>query len=391
MKNLYNDTNLNIQIDPIHLSFSDKELESSYVDDLGKSSIVMVRFGIILGFLLFSVYGVVDLYAYPSTYKELWTIRAVMGMFLIVSFLYTYNKNYCPNLQKLNVLIVHVLGFTLIYLYSFKIETDFVYIFVASYVLLIIGSFTVFGLKFFNALVSNLFIIIFVTIIFYLQFDLISNVLYGILFMSAMCITIISSYFSEIQKRKLFLKEIYSNKILSELKNTQEELKERAEKDYLTDLYNRRYLTSISNKLVKIAKRKNQSMCIILIDIDHFKKINDTHGHAIGDEVLKQMSSLLKENIRESDVLSRFGGEEFAILLPDTGKDAAFVLADKLRAIIEDRQFEFDEDIKLSITISGGVDSVDINAEKNIEDAINRADKALYRAKDSGRNLVLMT
>lgn len=389
MKKLFKDTNLNVHMDPIHLSFSDEKLEASYLDEQNHSSILMIRFGIVLAFLLFSVYGIVDLYTYPSAYQSLWGVRVLMDLFLISFFIYSYQKSYLKHLQMMNIFAVHVLGFALVYLFSFEIETDFVYIFVSSYVLLIIGSFSLFGLKFFNALLSNLFIMVFIGIVFYFQFDLISNVLYGILFLSVICITIVSSYLSEIEKRKLFLKEIYSSEILSELKNTQIELKERADKDYLTGLYNRRYLTSIAQKLIKIAKRKKYSMSIILMDIDRFKHINDTYGHAIGDEVLKEISTLLTENIRESDVLARFGGEEFSILLPETDKDAAYVLADKLRVIIENNIFVFDDEIRLGVTISGGVESIDVNVEKDIDIAINKADKALYRAKESGRNRIL--
>lgn len=167
-----------------------------------------------------------------------------------------------------------------------------------------------------------------------------------------------------------------------------EKLEELASKDTLTKLYNRRFFYDSAIKTIEYAKRKNHPLSLIMLDIDHFKLVNDTYGHATGDEVLKELSKIMQKLQRKSDTIVRLGGEEFAILMPDTSKEQAFEVAQKLRQTIEKNKVLLTDGNSLHFTVSLGVSTIKTEKETDIEAALSRADKALYRAKESGRNNV---
>jgi len=175
-------------------------------------------------------------------------------------------------------------------------------------------------------------------------------------------------------------KEVYYRKELERLAST----------DPMTHLYNRRYFSELATTVVKLAKRSGLVYSIIMIDIDKFKRVNDTYGHTIGDEVIIALAKVLKYNSRDSDIVSRWGGEEFVILLPQTNQDGAIMIAEKLRKNIEVLSMDAGNDEKFSFTISLGVATVHLENFPNVEDVINNADKALYLAKEGGRNRVEM-
>ena len=175
-----------------------------------------------------------------------------------------------------------------------------------------------------------------------------------------------------------------------DLQKTQEELKKLAITDPMTKLYNRRYYASVSLELLALAKRNEQEIGVIMIDIDKFKNINDTYGHSIGDEVIIALAEVLLENARDGDIAFRFGGEEFVMLLPNTDIEGAKTLAEKIRKILEKLNMASADDKVFNFTVSIGVSSVALSSECNTEKAIIRSDKALYEAKQSGRNRVCL-
>ncbi len=159
-------------------------------------------------------------------------------------------------------------------------------------------------------------------------------------------------------------------------------------KDELTGINNRRYFQSMLQMEWKRALRFHRSLSIIMIDVDHFKAYNDTFGHLQGDQVLKQIGTLLKKNLREVDTVARFGGEEFVLLLPDTDKRGAIAVAEKVRLLVESHRFLSDGYRETrSISISAGIASYPDDVEE-MDDLIDHADIALYRAKESGRNRI---
>ncbi|MGE4497149.1 MAG: diguanylate cyclase [Deferribacterales bacterium] len=152
--------------------------------------------------------------------------------------------------------------------------------------------------------------------------------------------------------------------------------------DYLTGIFNRKKFYDELNKEIDRVHRYSQKLSVIMFDVDHFKTVNDTHGHQIGDVVLQQISSIVQKAIRKTDVLARYGGEEFAVLMPGTPRQGASDIAERLRIEIEDASFPHSG----RITCSFGV--AEIDEHDNADTFINKADVALYKAKDKGRNRV---
>ncbi len=164
------------------------------------------------------------------------------------------------------------------------------------------------------------------------------------------------------------------------------ELEKLAMVDYLTGLYNRRYFMQRSEEELKRARRGPHSLSALMIDIDKFKNVNDTYGHEAGDLVLKQVAATLKNNLREIDLLGRMGGEEFAVLLPDTLIHDANISAERVRQAIQKHSFQMPGE-SLTVTISIGVATF-TDGMSNIDDILRNADAALYQAKHSGANCV---
>lgn len=178
----------------------------------------------------------------------------------------------------------------------------------------------------------------------------------------------------------------YAVRDLIEAEQEKCELYDLAVTDPLTKALNRRAFFRFAEREVTRASRHGTPLSAILFDIDHFKPVNDIHGHGIGDEVLVRLTRLMMENIRDEDLLGRLGGEEFALILPQTGPDAAHALANRLREKVRALRFESPEGT-FGITVSLGVSAPDAE-ERDILSALARADKALYRAKRLGRDRV---
>jgi diguanylate cyclase (GGDEF)-like protein len=166
-----------------------------------------------------------------------------------------------------------------------------------------------------------------------------------------------------------------------------QETEQLAVTDGLTDVFNHRYFQSFFERELNRAKRYKHPLSLIMIDIDHFKKFNDTYGHQIGDQVLKTVTHVIKGQAREVDLVARYGGEEFMLVLPETGKKEAVLLAERIRlAVKKEKVSDGHKDIP-HITISLGVSSYPENGSEKAE-LIDYVDKSLYRAKASGRDLV---
>jgi diguanylate cyclase (GGDEF)-like protein len=175
---------------------------------------------------------------------------------------------------------------------------------------------------------------------------------------------------------------------IEQRKLMEEELRKLATTDYLTGLFIRRQLFELGEKEINRAQRNGDPLSLMMLDIDHFKSINDTYGHAIGDEVLKKFSMLFRDSLRNIDIVCRFGGEEFVAILPDTDTQTATDVAQRLRLNVETSIMPI-EGKELKYTISIGL-AVLREKDISINQLINRADEALYHAKRSGRNQVVV-
>ena len=179
-----------------------------------------------------------------------------------------------------------------------------------------------------------------------------------------------------------------------ELKVVRERLTEMATIDDLTDLYNRRYAMETLEGEMERAKRYPAPLALCMIDLDHFKNVNDSYGHAAGDAVLTEVGRLLKNSLRQSDTACRYGGEEFVLILPNTDEKGAMVFCERLREKVARHAFKRDvqspksDEVSLEVTISIGVAQYDNTLDQAPADLVERADSAMYKAKEGGRNRV---
>ena len=172
-----------------------------------------------------------------------------------------------------------------------------------------------------------------------------------------------------------------------ELMETNKRLELLSITDGLTKLHNHRYFQDELARSFENSQRYGRPLSLAMIDIDFFKKINDTYGHAAGDDVLKVVARLYRDSVRSTDLVARYGGEEFAVMMPETELDDAMIFAEKIRALIEATPMQTQAG-ELRATVSIGVASVPHSAIHNSKELIVAADKALYRAKRGGRNQV---
>ncbi|MFZ5571722.1 MAG: diguanylate cyclase [Thermodesulfobacteriota bacterium] len=183
----------------------------------------------------------------------------------------------------------------------------------------------------------------------------------------------------------LRLKRVLKERQLAEERDHMlEKLKKLAITDGLTKLYNSRYFYKQLDLEVDRLKRYNHALSLLLIDIDHFKRYNDTYGHLEGDKVLVRFGQIIKSCLRRMDTAHRYGGEEFTVILPETGCEEAVVVADRIRTAIESEVFSPLPGIELRITVSIGV--TEYVPDERISSFVQRADKAMYLSKDQGRN-----
>jgi diguanylate cyclase (GGDEF)-like protein len=177
------------------------------------------------------------------------------------------------------------------------------------------------------------------------------------------------------------------NDLMNELDLARETLDELTRTDPLTGLFNRRHLEMEAPKLIALSERENSPTAVLMVDIDHFKKVNDTRGHEAGDAALFHLAMIMHKAVRSYDLVVRYGGEEFLMFLPMTTTPEALEVAERIRCTIQDSPLDFNKE-ELSITVSIGI-YVAARID-DIQDAISRADEALYEAKNSGRNRICL-
>jgi diguanylate cyclase (GGDEF)-like protein len=176
-------------------------------------------------------------------------------------------------------------------------------------------------------------------------------------------------------------------KLQDDLKRSNELLLELSNTDYLTGLFNRRYMMEALEKEVQRSVRKGGNLSLILLDIDHFKQVNDTYGHLQGDVVLQKVATQIQKELRSYDCAARYGGEEFVAILPDSSLTEAILVADRIRLAVQGTKFNGNL-FAINLTVSLGVASFSKECTATADGFIKMADDALYRAKSNGRNRV---
>ena len=172
-----------------------------------------------------------------------------------------------------------------------------------------------------------------------------------------------------------------------DLSNAHEQIREMAMVDGMTGLKNHRTFQQAFDTMLVRASRRRDALCLILMDIDHFKQLNDTYGHPFGDEVLKKVAKILGSAARKVDLAARYGGEEFTLILEDSDADGGRQIAERIRTEIEALRIPNEEHGDVAVTISMGISSYPRDGEEK-DELITHADQALYLAKQTGRNRV---
>jgi len=157
--------------------------------------------------------------------------------------------------------------------------------------------------------------------------------------------------------------------------------------DTLTNLYNRRYFEDRIRGEAQKAFYSGSSLSLVMVDIDYFKKVNDTFGHTEGDRILYEIASLLKTSVRKKDTVARYGGEEFILILPEAGLEEATMIAERIRRLVESTPFEIGQ-VRMNLTVSLGISNFPSHRARSKEELVKMADLALYDAKRGGRNRV---
>jgi diguanylate cyclase (GGDEF)-like protein len=178
----------------------------------------------------------------------------------------------------------------------------------------------------------------------------------------------------------------HSNQALTESLQLQQEYRRKAERDALTGLHNRVWMDEVFPRQLELSERVGQHICMMMIDADHFKQINDLHGHGAGDDALRHLASLIDNNLRDTDLVVRYGGEEFIALLPGTDASHALQLAENIRHKVADNPLRLSGNTELKLSVSIGVSPW--RAGEHLHKLIDRSDKALYQSKGNGRNRV---
>jgi diguanylate cyclase (GGDEF)-like protein len=158
--------------------------------------------------------------------------------------------------------------------------------------------------------------------------------------------------------------------------------------DGLTQIHNQRYMTEFLEREVVRSQRHNRPLAVLMIDLDRFKTINDTHGHLCGDFVLREMTDVIRDTVRKEDLFARYGGEEFVLVLVETGPEEAVLVAERIRQSVEDHPFQF-ESAGVKLTISIGIACMTGDMDATPAGLLRQADENLYQAKRSGRNRVV--
>lgn len=194
-----------------------------------------------------------------------------------------------------------------------------------------------------------------------------------------------------------FLSKPFDHRVLkvriaagSRIVRLEQTLNQLASRDSLTQCWNRRMIDELFDSTLAESRRKETPLCVMMVDIDHFKTINDNYGHAIGDSALQHMVSILNHNLREYDQVGRYGGEEFIVVLPTTDRDSAWGIAERVRSAVEYQPTILADGREIPMTVSIGLARFEPKRDPDRRSLMERADQALYKAKRTGRNRIVV-
>ncbi len=354
---------------PTTIDLHDKTTQQKFDHWMETSKLIQIRYVSALTGLLYIVYSQLDSLVAPSEALALMTTvhLYILPPFLFLISLLTFKKE----LYKLSVflLILAPIGATVGNL-TIVANVDRPAVYLTEIYLIIFWIFTVSGLRLLQATVSafGIFIVVFVVSFFLFSLPKENFIMHCFWMLSSLSFGFLGAYLLERSYKAVFINH--------------EHLKQLAITDKLTGLYNRAKLDKVLQDELDRSERFNNKFGLVIMDLDHFKNVNDTYGHQVGDDILVKIASLITEHLRSTDKAIRWGGEEFMLIYLEANREEVLKLAEALRLKIEQHVFA----IVGSQTASFGVTLY--NAGDTVDSIIKRADNALYIAKNSGRNCI---
>ena len=379
----------------VTLAFLDSDLEREFQNDYFEKTLFQIRLALLFAAFLYSMFGILDGFVTPKIKQYTWFIRFfIVSPLLLVTFALTYTRYFRGLMRFLlflagfaggaGIVVMIVIapspgnhlyysGVLLCALFYFVITPSFILASVLSWSLFAIYIFMVYFCSRISipALLNN-------TSLF---------IAYNITGMVA-CYSFERYMRSDfLQRRIIHARTEELKRALLDVEMARGKAEELSQLDPLTGLFNRRQFFSVAEQELERNIRHHHCLSLIMLDIDHFKSINDTHGHCVGDTVLQEVGEKIRNTVRRSDTPCRYGGEEFAILLPETDSLAALMIGSRLQKVMEETIVETDKG-PASITVSVGIATMQENAGAELDSLIEQADQALYVAKNAGRNQV---
>lgn len=306
----------------------------------------------VITFLVFSFYFFRD-YTPRNTYMILLALNFAYLVLILVTDPMIYSTVYSYYLLIILAACLFVIG---VDIYAIKKRKDYAFIFFLGFLILFAG-------------IAN-------DMMHYLQ------IIFTGYYLSAFF-----AGFILLESLILSIKFSQEHRLVSELSDSLEEAVNTANLDPLTGIYNRRFLVLAGTRELELSRRYGHHFSLVMVDIDSFKNINDYYGHDAGDLVIMKLAAIFSSNIRGSDILARFGGDEFILLLPQTCCEEAFLVAEKVRAAVEETVISVDDEYDIHFTISMGV-AVSGNDDESFDGIMRLADEMLYESKNKGKNRV---
>ena len=377
------------------LSFSDRNLEKTFQQDYFEKTLLQVRLTLLFGTFLYGMFGILDCLVIPEIKHYAWFIRfALISPLLLFTYILTYTSFYrkwmrvCLFLAGLAsgagiVVMIILAPFPGNHLYysGVLLCVLFYFVFVPNFIVASLLSW-------------SLFVLYLAMVIFCSHITLPALMNNATAFLAFNFTGMFASYTFErymrsdfLQRRTIHERTEELGAALLDVEKARGEAEALSLLDPLTGLYNRRHFFSVAEQELERNARNHHCLAVIMLDIDHFKSINDSHGHRAGDMVLQEVAQNIRETIRITDTPCRYGGEEFAILLPETDLAASELIGCRLQQVIEAMRIETGAGTIL-ITTSVGIASLTEGDYTKADVLVEMADQALYEAKKAGRNQV---
>jgi diguanylate cyclase (GGDEF)-like protein len=377
------------------LYFSDRDLEKAFQRDYFDKTLLQVRLTLLFGAFLYGMFGILDCLVIPEIRHIAWYIRfAFISPLLLFTYLLTHTRFYRKWMRVCLFLACLASGAGIVVMIILApFPGNHLYY---SGVLLCVLFYFVFVPDFIVAslLSWSLFVLYLAMVIFFSHITLPALMNNASAFLAFNITGMFASYSFERYMRSDFLQRRTINERTDELRSALLEVEKARGKaealsqlDPLTGLYNRRHFFSVAEQELERSARNHHCVSVIMLDIDHFKNINDSHGHRTGDMVLQEIARKIGDTIRTIDTPCRYGGEEFAILLPETDLSASELIGCRLRQVMEEMRIDTGAGTIL-ITASVGIASLSDGNYTKADVLVEMADRALYEAKKAGRNQV---